>query len=266
MPGRRGKAGGLGLIVIVVIALLLGVDPTFLLQGGGSGFSVPMGNAPSGTNRIDDTSEEFIGVVLADTEEIWTEIFAASGKTYRAPKLVMFSGRTFSACGAASAASGQFYCPDDRKAYLDMAFFQVMDRKLGAGGDFAQAYVIAHEIAHHVQNELGVMEQVNRQRSRVSRTEANQLSVMVELQADCFSGVWANRAQRKFGSLEPGDIDEALNAANQIGDDTLQRNAGQAVVPDSFTHGTSEQRMRWFREGFDTGDPSLCDTFNATRL
>jgi predicted metalloprotease len=266
MPGRRGKVGGLGLIVIVVVALFFGIDPTFLLQGGGSGFTVPMDNAPGGPNRIDDTSEEFVSVVLADTEEVWTEIFAASGKTYRAPKLVLFSGRTGSGCGTASASAGPFYCPGDRKAYLDMAFFQTMDRQLGAGGDFAQAYVIAHEIAHHVQNELGVMSQVNRQRSGASRTESNRLSVMVELQADRFSGVWAYHAQRRFGSIEAGDIDEALNAANQIGDDTLQRNAGQAVVPDSFTHGTSAQRMQWFRAGFETGDASRCDTFNAARL
>jgi hypothetical protein len=267
MPGGRGKIGGLGLIVVIVLALLFGVDPAVLLQGGGgTGFTVPMNNAPSGPNQINDTSEEFVGVVLADTEEIWTQIFAASGKTYRAPKLVLFSGRTASACGAASAASGPFYCPGDHKAYLDMAFFKIMDRQLGAGGDFAQAYVIAHEIAHHVQNQLGVMAAVDQQRSGATRAEANQLSVMVELQADCFSGVWAYHAQRNFGSIEPGDIDEALNAANRIGDDTLQRNAGQAVVPDSFTHGSSEQRMNWFRAGFETGDPARCDTFNAARL
>lgn len=266
MPGRRGRMGGAGLIIVVILALVFGVDPTALLTGGGAGFSVPMGSAPSGPNRIDDTSEEFVAVVLADTEEVWSEIFAAAGRQYRAPRLVLFSDRTTSACGAASAAAGPFYCPGDRKAYLDMGFFRVMDRRLGAGGDFAQAYVIAHEIAHHVQNELGVMADVDRARSGASRTEANRLSVMVELQADCFSGVWANHAQRKFGSIEPGDIDEALNAANQIGDDTLQRNAGQAVVPDSFTHGTSEQRMRWFRQGFETGDPSRCDTFNSAQL
>jgi hypothetical protein len=267
MPGGRGRVGGLGLIVIVVLALLFGVDPLALLQGGGgTGFTVPTGNAPGGPNRIDDTSEEFVGVVLADTEEVWTRIFADSGKTYRAPKLVLFSGRTASACGTASAASGPFYCPGDRKAYLDMDFFRIMDRQIGAGGDFAQAYVIAHEIAHHVQNQLGVMAAVDRQRSGASRTEANRLSVMVELQADCFSGVWSYHAQESFGSIEPGDIDEALNAANRIGDDTLQRNAGQAVVPDSFTHGSSEQRMRWFRAGFETGDPAGCDTFNAARL
>jgi predicted metalloprotease len=266
MRGRSGKVGGLGLVVIVVVSLLLGVDPTLLLQGGGSGFTVPMGNAPNGPNRIDDTSEEFVGVVLADTEEVWAEMFRNSGTSYRAPKLVLFSNRTGSACGAASAASGPFYCPGDRKVYLDMGFFQVMDRQLGAGGDFAQAYVIAHEVAHHVQNELGVMARTSRQRASATRAEANRISVMIELQADCFSGVWAYRAQRKFGSIEAGDIDEALNAASRIGDDTLQRNAGQAVVPDSFTHGTSEQRMRWFRTGFDSGDPGRCDTFNAARL
>jgi len=267
MPGGRGKAGGLGLVVIIVLALVFGVDPSFLLQGGGGpGFSVPMGNAPSAPNQINDTSEEFVGVVLADTEEIWSQIFAASGQTYQSPKLVLFSGRTASACGAASAASGPFYCPGDHKAYLDMDFFKIMDRQLGAGGDFAQAYVIAHEIAHHVQNQLGVMAAVDQQRSGATRTEANRLSVMVELRADCFSGVWAHHAQRNFGSIEPGDIDEALNAANKIGDDTLQRSAGQAVVPDSFTHGSSEQRMSWFQAGFKTGDPASCDTFNAARL
>jgi predicted metalloprotease len=266
MRGRSGKVGGLGLVVIVVVSLLLGVDPTLLLQGGGSGFTVPMGNAPNGPNRIDDTSEEFVGVVLADTEEVWAEMFRNSGTSYRAPKLVLFSNRTGSACGAASAASGPFYCPGDRKVYLDMGFFQVMDRQLGAGGDFAQAYVIAHEVAHHVQNELGVMARTSRQRASATRAEANRISVMIELQADCFSGVWAYHAQRKFGSIEAGDIDEALNAASRIGDDTLQRNAGQAVVPDSFTHGTSEQRMRWFRTGFDGGDPGRCDTFDAARL
>ena len=266
MRGRPGKVGGLGLVVIVVVGLLLGVDPMILLQGGGSGFTVPMERAPSGPNKIDDTSEEFVGVVLADTEEVWGELFRNSGKSYRPPVLVLFSNRTASACGAASAASGPFYCPGDRKVYLDMGFFQVMDRQLGAGGDFAQAYVIVHEVAHHVQNELGVMEATSRQRAGASRAESNRISVMIELQADSFSGVWAYPAQRKFGSILAGDIDETLNAANQIGDDTLQRSAGQAVVPDSFTHGTSEQRMRWFRNGFEGGDPECCDAFNAARL
>lgn len=267
MPGgRRGGIGGLGLIVVIGIALLMGVNPLTLLNGGGPGFNVPT-NAPStASNRIDDRAEEFVSVVLADTEEVWGEIFQVSGKRYSPPTLVLFSNRVSSACGLASAASGPFYCPGDRQAYLDMSFFQVMDRQLGAKGDFARAYVIAHEIAHHVQNELGVMAQVNRLRQRSSQAESNQLSVMLELQADCYSGVWAHHAQRKFGVLEPGDIEEALNAANQIGDDTLQRNSGQAVVPDSFTHGTSEQRVRWFTAGMQSGDPGQCDTFNAARL
>jgi len=264
--GGRGKLGGIGLIVVVVAALLLGVDPSFLLTGGGAGFDVPMQRASTGPNAIDDQAEEFVGVVLADTEEVWSGILGGSGQRYRAPKLVLFSGSTTSGCGTASAAAGPFYCPADRKAYLDTEFFRVLSERLGAGGDFAQAYVIAHEIAHHVQNELGVMADVDRHRRGASEAEANALSVRVELQADCLSGVWAYHAQRRFGSIEPGDIDEALNAASRIGDDTLQRNAGRAVVPDSFTHGTSAQRMRWFKAGFDSGDPARCDTFGSTRL
>lgn len=262
--GRGGRVGGLGLVIVIILALLFGVDPAMLLTGGG-GPAIETGSAPSGPNAIDDQSEEFVAVVLGDTEEIWSEIFAASGHQYEPPKLVLFTGRTVSGCGAASAAAGPFYCPADRKAYLDTEFFAVLDQQLGADGDFARAYVVAHEIAHHVQNQLGVMDQVNQLRARASEAGANQLSVMLELQADCYSGVWARHAQQRFGSLEPGDIEEALNAASRIGDDTLQRNAGQAVVPDSFTHGTSEQRMRWFRTGFETADPSACDTFNAER-
>lgn len=268
--GRRvrggGKIGGIGAVIVVVLGLFFGVDTSFLLGGGGTGFSVPSQQASTGPNRIDDQSEEFVGVVLADTEEVWAEIFAQAGERYPAPKLVMFDGQTRSACGFASAASGPFYCPGDQKAYLDTGFFRVMAERLGAKGDFAAAYVIAHEVAHHVQNVLGVLPRVNQRRARVSETESNRLSVMVELQADCFSGVWARRAQARFGSLEPGDIEEALNAAAQIGDDTLQRNAGRAVVPDSFQHGTSEQRVRWFRRGLESGDINACDTFNAARL
>jgi len=238
-----------------------------LLTGGGSNFTVPMDSgAPSGPNSIDDSSEEFVGVVLADTEEVWTDLFRNSGQTYRKPTLVLYSGRTASACGTANAAVGPFYCPGDNQVYLDMDFFRVMERQLGAAGDFAQAYVIAHEVAHHVQNLLGVMRKTDAQRRSASEAQANRISVMIELQADCFSGVWAQQAQRRFGALEPGDIEEALNAAHQIGDDTLQRNAGRAVVPDSFTHGTSAQRMTWFRRGFDSGDPGQCDTFNAAKL
>jgi len=261
--GRGGKIGGLGLVIVIVLALLFGVDPRMLLTGG---TGIEYESAPSGPNAIDDQNEEFVAVVLGDTEEIWSAIFSASGHRYEPPKLVLFDGRTVSGCGAASAAAGPFYCPSDRKAYLDTQFFAVLEQQLDAGGDFARAYVIAHEIAHHVQNQLGVMDQVNQLRSRSSEADANRLSVMLELQADCYSGVWARHAEERFGSLEPGDIEEALNAASRIGDDTLQRNAGQAVVPDSFTHGTSEQRVRWFRSGYEKGDPGACDTFNAARL
>ena len=267
MPrGKGGRIGGVGAIIILLAGAYFGVDTSGLL-GGSQGFSIPQQqSAPSGPNRIDDQAEEFVGVVLADTEEIWSSLFQKMGRRYEPPKLVLFAGQTRSACGAASSASGPFYCPADRKAYLDTDFFQVMAKRLGAGGDFAAAYVIAHEVAHHVQNVLGILPEVNRQRAQVSEVQSNRLSVMIELQADCFSGVWARHAEARYGSLEPGDIQEALNAASQIGDDTLQRNAGRAVVPDSFQHGSSDQRVRWFQRGYERGDPGQCDTFNAARL
>ena len=268
MPqGRGGKIGGIGAIIIVLAGAYFGVDTSGLIGGGGGqGFSIPQQSSTTQPNRIDDQSEEFVGVVLADTEEIWNALFQQMGRRYQPPKLVLFAGQTGSACGAASAASGPFYCPADRKAYLDTAFFKVMAQRLGAAGDFAAAYVIAHEVAHHVQNELGILPEVNRRRARASEVVSNRLSVMIELQADCFSGVWARHAEARYGSLEPGDIEEALNAASQIGDDTLQRNAGRAVVPDSFQHGSSAQRVRWFQRGYKQGDPGQCDTFNAERL
>ncbi len=260
--GRAGGIGGIGLIVLLVAGIFFGVDITPFLGGGSV---APTRQA--GPNRIDDDREAFVGVVLADTEEIWADIFARQfDRQYRPPTLVLFAGVTQSACGRATAATGPFYCPGDRQAYLDMEFFDTLSRRLGARGDFAQAYVIAHEVAHHVQNELGILPEVNRRRAQTSQVESNELSVRIELQADCFSGVWARQAEARFGSLEPGDIEEALNAASQIGDDALQRRAGQAVSPDSFQHGTSEQRVRWFRTGFDTGDATACDTFNASRL
>ena len=258
------KIGGIGAIVVLLIGAFLGVDTSFLL--GGAGLQAPVATAPSGPNAIDDDTEEFVGVVLADTEAVWAEIFARSGGRYDPPALVLFDGRVSSACGLATAASGPFYCPADRKAYLDTAFFRTLSGRLGAGGDFAAAYVIAHEVAHHVQNELGILPEVNARRARVSKVEANDLSVRIELQADCFSGIWARHVHERFGVLERGDIQEALNAASRIGDDTLQRAAGRAVVPDSFTHGTSEQRMRWFETGFRSGDPNDCDTFGTRTL
>ncbi len=264
--GRGTQIGGLGAIAIVVLGLIFGVDTSFLLGGGGGGFQTESSYS-SGPNQIDDQAEEFVSVVLADTEEVWTAIFAQQlDRSYAAPTLVLFSGRTNSSCGAATAATGPFYCPADRRAYLDMAFFRTLQQDLGAKGDFAQAYVIAHEIAHHVQNELGILPEVNRLRAGASAAEANQLSVRLELQADCLSGVWARQAQARFGSVEAGDIEEAMNAAARIGDDALQKRAQGYVVPDSFTHGTSAQRVRWFGRGFDKGSIQACDTFGADRI
>ncbi|MEM8751516.1 MAG: neutral zinc metallopeptidase [Pseudomonadota bacterium] len=263
---RAGGIGGLGAVAIVILGLIFGVDTSFLLGGGGGGFA-PTQQYEAGPNRIDDETEEFVSVVLADTEEVWTAIFREQfGREYRAPKLVLFSGSTRSACGAASAATGPFYCPPESRAYLDTSFFRTLSQDLGAGGDFAAAYVIAHEVAHHVQNELGILPEVNELRARAAERESNRLSVMVELQADCLSGVWAREAQARFGSLERGDIEEAMNAAARIGDDALQRRSQGFVVPDSFTHGTSEQRVRWFESGFASGDATACDTFSAERL
>lgn len=268
MPrGRRARAGGiggLGAVAIVVLGLIFGFDASFLLGGGGF---APAPTQQSAPNAIDDDREAFVSVVLADTEEVWADIFSRQlGRSYRPPTLVLFSGSTASACGAALAATGPFYCPPERRAFLDLSFFATLARDLGAGGDFAQAYVIAHEIAHHVQNEIGVLPEVNRLRARASRTESNRLSVMVELQADCLSGVWARHAQARFGSLERGDIEEAMNAAASIGDDALQRRSQGFVVPDSFTHGSSAQRVRWFEAGLTSGDIADCDTFGAERL
>lgn len=268
LGGGGLRIGGIGFIIVIVLGLIFGVDLGPLLGmvgGGGGGYSAP-GPVASGPNTIDDEAEEFVGVVLADTEEVWSDIFQQNGSTYEEPQLVLFSGQVQSACGFAGAAMGPFYCPGDRRAYLDTSFFRTMSERLGAKGDFAAAYVIAHEVAHHVQNLTGRLPQVNEMRQRVSERESNLLSVKIELQADCYSGVWTRRAEQRFGSIEDGDIEEALNAAAQIGDDTLQRRSGRAVVPDSFQHGSSAQRVRWFRRGYETGDPGECDTFSTDRL
>ncbi len=266
--GRTVVAGGgIGAVVVVLAGLVFGFDPSFILNSGLlDGGPVQQTSAPSGPNRIDDETEEFVAVVLADTEEVWTDLFQRSGASYPRPTLVLFSGAVGSVCGQASSAVGPFYCPGDEQIYIDLDFFDVMDRELGARGDFAKAYVIAHEVAHHVQNVQGILPEVNAQRQRVDETGANRLTVRLELQADCYSGIWANRAEQMFDTLEPGDIAEAMNAAEAIGDDALQRRAQGYVVPDSFTHGTSEQRMRWFDRGYRTGSVSDCDTFVATEL
>ncbi len=260
--GRVGGITGMGAVAVLLIGYFLGVDVTPLLQNGGQ--SVQTSGELSAQDRA---MGDFVSVTLADTEEIWSEIFATElNRTYHPATLVLFSEVTQSACGNASGATGPFYCPNDQKAYLDTAFFTTLSQQLGAGGDFAAAYVVAHEIAHHVQDELGILDKVNALRARSSDAQSNALSVRIELQADCFSGIWARHAAETFGSIEPGDVAEAMNAAARIGDDTLQRNAGRRPMPDSFTHGTSEQRQRWFATGFESGDLGACDTFTARNL
>jgi predicted metalloprotease len=261
----RGVAGGgIGALILVVVALLFGVDPRLLLQG------VPAGGGetvePYQPTPEEERLADFVRVVLGDTEDTWTALFQGAGGTYELPVLVLFSGAVRSACGYADAAVGPFYCPGDRKLYIDLSFYQEMQTRFGAPGDFAQAYVIAHEVGHHVQTLIGVADEVNAARGRVSQEDANALSVRQELQADCFAGVWAHHAQRVRNVLEQGDLEEALTAAAAIGDDRLQRQSQGYVVPETFTHGTSEQRVRWFREGFRTGDTARCDTFQSPAL
>lgn len=262
MPGPGGL-GLLGVIVVLAAGAFLGVDLTPFLGEGG--LAPPGPSAP--LSREEEEAGRFAAVVLADTETIWAETFRRElGRTYEPPVLVLFSGETASPCGGASGATGPFYCPADRKAYLDTAFFAVLSARLGAKGDFAAAYVIAHEVAHHVQNLLGTLGAVNRQRARAGEAEANALSVRIELQADCYAGIWARAARDRLGTIEPGDFDEALEAARRIGDDTLQRAAGRRPMPHTFTHGTSDQRQRWFARGLDTGRIEACDTFAARSL
>ncbi|MHB8869156.1 MAG: KPN_02809 family neutral zinc metallopeptidase [Thermoleophilia bacterium] len=263
--GGLAVGGGLGTVVIVVLYLLLGGDPSQIAGQVGA----PSG-APSQTGGTvgaqSDELAQFVAVVLADTEEVWAEVFRETGRTYRDPGLVLFTGAVESACGTQSSAVGPFYCPADQTVYIDLSFYDELKERHGAPGDFAQAYVIAHEVGHHVQKLLGVSDQVNDQRDRVSETEYNQLLVRMELQADFLAGVWAHHAQQNWQVLEAGDVEEALAAASAIGDDRLQRESTGRVVPDSFTHGTSEQRVRWFQKGLDTGDISQGDTFSAERL
>ena len=259
--GMRKAGGGLGIgAILLFLASIFFPQYVPLLQmvgvGGGSSQST---YAPGA--GVDDDHREFLGVVLADTEDVWSNIFQRSGARYDPPTLVIFDGRTTSPCGPASAGSGPFYCPADKKIYIDPAFYDIMERRLKAPGDFAQAYVVAHEVAHHVQNLEGTIPKVDRYRRSVSKVEANRATVRLELQADCYSGVWTNHIQRGKQVLEEGDIQEALNAAFQIGDDTLQRSSGH-VNPATFTHGTSQQRVDWFYKGLRSGDVGVCDTFS----
>ena len=271
MPGGRG---GLGIGTIVVVGLIgwaLGINPALLIGGleaiNGMGGSSSQQAAPQQQTRTGPPSDEmgrFAAAVLAQTEDVWTELFRADGKTYQDPKLVLFSGATRSACGGAQSAMGPFYCPLDQKVYLDLTFFQEMKTRFKAPGDFAAAYVIAHEVGHHVENLIGLLPKVQQAQARASsRAEANDLSVRVELMADCLAGVWAYHANARFRILEPGDVEEALNAATAIGDDTLQKRSQGYAVPDSFTHGTSQQRTTWFTKGLKTGSMQQCNTFSG---
>ncbi len=265
--GRKAVGGGLGTIVLVLVALYFGIDPTIILQQGVHVDSPStQTTAPYEPSDREKELADFVSVVLADTEDVWKALFREMGSQYEEPKLVLFSGMVESACGLAQSAMGPFYCPMDHKVYIDLSFYNDLKQRIGAPGDFAQAYVIAHEVGHHVQTLFGITQKVNEMRRRVSPVQANRLSVRMELQADCFAGVWANRAHKLRNILEPGDVEEALNAASAIGDDRLQRRSRGYVTPDSFTHGTSAQRVRWFKKGLDSGRLEACNTFEADQL
>ena len=263
---RLGGSVGIGTVVVALVAsYLFGIDPSVILEGTQQ---VNVEQAPSDGPPVpaDDEKAVFVAQVLATTEDTWSQIFRERGAQYPPPKLVLFTGNFPTACGMGMSAAGPFYCPQDRKVYIDLQFYQLMRDRFRAAGDFAQAYVIAHEVGHHIQNVLGILQRLDQQRGRVSRQEYNALSVRVELQADCLAGVWAKRTEARKRILEPGDIDEALTAAAAIGDDTLQRQTQGRAVPDSFTHGTSAQRTRWLKRGLDSGDIDACDTFATAQL
>jgi uncharacterized protein len=263
-PASTLAGGGIGTVVILLVAWYFGIDPSMLLQGGSP--SGVQSQQPVPVSPADDESRRFVSVVLADTEDTWRDLFRRMGSAYRDPKLVLFSGAVQSACGFAQAAVGPFYCPADQKVYIDLGFFQELKSRFQAPGDFAQAYVIAHEIGHHVQNLLGISDQIESLRAHSSKAEANAMSVRLELQADCFAGVWAFHANKSRQILEAGDVEAALNAATAIGDDRLQMQSKGYVAPDSFTHGSSAQRVRWFKRGIASGDLRQCDTFNTQPL
>ena len=270
--GIGGRGIGIGTVAVALIAgWVFGINPLTILgmaSGGGGGETVQQAPAgPRPAPPANDTQAKFVSQILRSTETVWTKVFSESGRTYQPPKLDIYSGSFPTACGHGQAAMGPFYCPNDQKVYIDLGFFRTLEQKLGSPGQFAQAYVIAHEVGHHVQNQLGIMEKVDAMRQRGGEAQANALSVRIELQADCFAGVWAKRSQAEQGwRLESGDIESALNAASQIGDDTLQRKGRGEVVPESFTHGTSAQRVGWFKRGFETGEPDRCNTFEKGDL
>lgn len=259
--------GGVGGIVLGLLALYFTKDPTMLLQSiTNSGATTEQSAGPYQESAAEAESSGLIRATLASTEDVWGQLFTQAGSQYQQPTLVLFSGTVSSACGTAQAAMGPFYCPGDQQVYIDLSFYDELSQRFGAPGDFAQAYVIAHEVGHHIQNLLGTSTKVQQAQQRLSEAEGNAMSVRLELQADCYSGVWAYHANQNRQILEPGDTEEALNAAQAIGDDRLQKQATGQVVPDSFTHGSSEQRMRWFKRGIDSGDVQQCDTFNARSL
>ncbi|CAD5373816.1 Metalloprotease [Rubrivivax sp. A210] len=267
IPVMGGRGLGLGSVAIALVAgWIFGINPLTvlgLLEGGGAPPAAQAPARPAHKPPAEDKAAAFVSVVLRDTEQVWGRVFQAAGGRYDQPRLVLFRGATPTACGTGESAMGPFYCPGDSKVYIDLDFFDTLSRRLGAPGDFAQAYVIAHEVGHHVQHLMGVTDKVDQARSRMSKAQANAASVRVELQADCLAGVWAHHSQQGKGWLERGDIEEALNAASRIGDDTLQRQSQGRVVPESFTHGSSEQRMRWFKRGMDGGVVAQCNTFEA---
>ena len=263
---KIGGVGGLGLVAIVLIGWFFGIDPTVLLQGVQETQTPSVSVQQSTRPAANDDQRKFVAVVLAETEDVWYEAFRKMERTYQAPKLVLFSRAVESACGMAGSATGPFYCPSDHKVYLDLSFFEDLRMRFGASGDFAQAYVIAHEVGHHVQTLLGISKKVHELQSRVGPAERNKLSVRMELQADCFAGVWAYQAHKSRQILEAGDIEEGLNAASAIGDDRIQRKTQGHVVPDAFTHGSSAQRVRWFKLGLESGNLQACDTFKTDRL
>ena len=265
-----GRGIGLGTIAVALVAgWIFGINPLTILgalSGGGEIGGAPVQSAPAGRPPADDTLARFVSVVLADTEDVWRAQFKQMGGTYREPKLRLFRGAEATACGTGQSAMGPFYCPGDEKVYIDLSFYETMRTQIGAPGDFAQAYVIAHEVGHHVQNLMGITGKVESMRGRSSEAQANAMSVRLELQADCFAGVWAHHAQKTRQILEQGDLEEALNAASRIGDDALQRQSSGTVRPESFTHGSSAQRVRWFKTGMQTGSVQQCNTFEARQL
>ena len=269
MGGIGGKSVGIGTVIIALVAsYFFGVSPGTVINAinGGGAVAPEATQGPAKAPPADDREARFVSTVLADTEDTWTAIFQKAGQTYSKPRLVLFSGRTQTACGTGQTASGPFYCPGDQKIYIDLSFYRTMQERFRVSGEFAQAYVIAHEVGHHVQNLMGIMDKVDQMRRSGSQAQSNALSVRVELQADCFAGVWAKNADKARSILESGDIEAALNAATAIGDDALQKQAQGHVVPDSFTHGSSAQRVRWFKRGLESGQVSACNTFDARSL